>query len=68
MDRLTRAWLKVIIDGQAYLYANDQRTGLAYDDEQFEKWQNEWKEASAVLVQELLDDDGDSDDVDNDIS
>ncbi len=57
MDPLTRAWLKVVIDGQAYLYAQQQKAdGFAFSNEEVEKFMNEWKVESEKLVQELLDD------------
>ena len=58
MDPLTRAWVKVVIDGQAYLYAQAMRQAMdtPFTDSEFEGFENEWKEESANLIQELLDD------------
>ena len=62
MDPLTRAWLKVVIDGQAYLYArllSEQVLDGSPNTTEvtFKRLQYDWKEESAKLVQELLDDD-----------
>ncbi len=62
MDPLTRAWLKVVIDGQAYLHAQHMLTlhhltGQTTE-AQVQNWENDWKKESAKLVQELLDDEG----------
>ena len=61
MDPLTRAWLKVVVDGQAYLYAMHSAAASplkAADitDEVYDGLMEEWKTESAKLVQELLDD------------
>ena len=54
MDPLTKAWLKVVIDGQAYLYSmvHDKRHALT--DEQRTSLENDWKQESEKLVRELL--------------
>ena len=54
------ATLKVIIDGQAYLYARFLRAEwdkLGHDvtPERFEAWEDDWKIESAKLINTLLD-------------
>ena len=52
MDRLTKAMMKVVIDGQAYLYAALNATQDTTP-EQFEALENEWILESKALVEEL---------------
>jgi hypothetical protein len=67
-DTIIKASIQVLMDGQAYLYAQFFRLqaemlGKEISDEEFMKWQDEWKEQSAELIQRALilegaDDDG----------
>jgi len=62
MDELTRAWLKVVIDGQAWLYASAMTKGQeGFGNPTIEDFMNDWKEESEKLVQELLNDDSSND-------
>lgn len=59
MDKVTAATLKVIIDGQAYLWAHQRQQesellGGDVSPTQFEKWEAEWKEESANLINTIL--------------
>lgn len=56
MDRVTAATLKVIIDGQAWLYANflSSQAQAPVTQEQFEEYENDWKQSTAELVNALL--------------
>lgn len=49
------ATLKVLIDGQAWLYATALLGDLPANIDQFEALQDEWKEQTAKLIQELID-------------
>ena len=56
---LLDATLKVIIDGQAYLYAHaiqlDQEAyGRVVSDEMFESFEDDWKNETAQLITDLL--------------
>jgi hypothetical protein len=53
MDRKTAAMLKVIVDGQAYLYAMFNARPNA-EDEELEALMMEWKTETASLIGELL--------------
>ena len=58
-EALLDATLKVIIDGQAYLYAHalqlDQEThGRVVSDEMFESFEDDWKNETAQLITDLL--------------
>ena len=60
MDEVTAATLKVVIDGQAYLWAHQRHQeaelyGQTTTPEQFRVWEDEWKADTAELIQELLD-------------
>ncbi len=49
------AMLKVILDGQAYLHASVVGLQDNLTDEQFEQVEADWKEETAKLIQELID-------------
>lgn len=58
-EQLVRAFLTVMVNDQAYLYALIQRleynlsSPIAATDEQFEQWQTEWKELFTDMVHDL---------------
>lgn len=63
MDK-TEALLRVVIDGQAFLYAQyyglvSELMGRDATDEEMEQWQDEWKDEAANLVEQLLEKDSD---------
>lgn len=54
-----RATLKVVIDGQAYLYAQHfklmaEMMGREPTEQEVQGWMDEWKEQSVKLIQEIL--------------
>ena len=58
---MIRLLLKVVVDGQAWLYANQKRLEAKMQDSNFimtddlwESWQDEWK----TTTQELLEEEG----------
>ncbi len=58
-DQVIKASIQVLMDGQAYLYAQFFRLqaemlGKEVSDEEFMKWQDEWKEQGAELIQRAL--------------
>lgn len=58
-DQIVKASIQVLMDGQAYLYAQFFRLqaemlGKEISDEEFMKWQDEWKAQSAELVAAAL--------------
>ena len=56
-EELLTATLKVIIDGQAYLYARLlelQADNSMVTIEQFKAWEDDWKNETADLIQSLL--------------
>lgn len=59
-EPLVRAVLTVIINDQAYLYAEIQsmryedKMGFPPDPDLFERWQDEWKEESQRMSEKLL--------------
>lgn len=65
---MLKAILKAIIDGQAWLYANQLRLQAKFDggdhivitEDQMEAWQDEWKTETDRIIREL----GDNDNVD----
>ena len=61
-EQLIKALLKVLGDGQSYLYArtmqkDSEALGKTVTDEQFEQWEDDWKKESAELVRMILEDD-----------
>lgn len=53
------ALIKVVIDGQAYLYAQHfklmaELMGQEISEEEFQKWEDEWKEQTSELVKGLI--------------
>ena len=59
MDSVTAATLKVIIDAQAWLYAELLLTkaelrGATTTQEQFEEYEHQWKKETAALIETLL--------------
>ncbi len=58
-EQVIKASIQVLMDGQAYLYAQFFRLqaemlGREISDEEFMKWQDEWKEQGAELIQRAL--------------
>lgn len=58
-DTIIKASIQVLMDGQAYLYAQFFRLqaemlGKEISDEEFMKWQDEWKEQGAELIRRAL--------------
>ena len=58
-EALLDATLKVIIDGQAYLYAHSiqvdmERAGEVVTSEMFESFEDDWKNETAQLITDLL--------------
>ena len=57
--QLIKAILKVLGDGQAFLYAHSlqqdaEMLGETVSDEQFEAWEDDWKKESVELVEKIL--------------
>lgn len=59
---MLRSIIRVLIDSQAWLYANQlklqakvESPGTIVTDEDFERWQTEWKEETVRLI-EMQDD------------
>jgi len=57
---MIRAIIRVIIDAQAWLYANQlklqarvESPGAIVTDEDFERWQDEWKRETAKLIEDV---------------
>ena len=55
---MIRAIIRVIIDAQAWLYANQlklqarvESPGTVVTEEDFERWQDEWKRETAKLIE-----------------
>jgi len=58
-EALLDATLKVIIDGQAYLYAHSiqvdmERAGEIVTSEMFESFEDDWKNETAQLIVDLV--------------
>lgn len=56
---MLRSIIRVLIDAQAWLYANQlklqariESPGTVVTDEDFERWQDEWKRETAKLIEE----------------
>lgn len=57
MDSKVAATLRVLIDGQAYIYAlyKRQQAGEAIITEaDFQSFQDEWKQETAALIEQML--------------
>ncbi len=62
--------LKVVIDGQAFLYAQhmgllSEMHGKEASEKEFEDWQDEWKESTFELAMELADKEADDEEDEN---
>lgn len=63
-DKLTKAFITVLINDQAYLYAEmqalkyEKENGWAPDEDIYLRWQDEFKEESARMVERLLEEEG----------
>lgn len=57
---MLRSIIRVLIDSQAWLYANQlklqarvESPGAIVTDEDFERWQDEWKRETAKLIEDV---------------